>query len=209
MSTLADDEINTRQDPTLVMGVMGVGTFVIGFLLVAVGVIWFLSYSCAPVVKSVWRGVSFTIFLIAALILVYAPRTNQYENTSLESAVSTLTIPMSCRLPQPLVISLHLPTNITDLRLLNHSEDSSLCCHNVILRNSWSDVGGCFVRTERGKICHFIRLTAHVLLSMQFLVNYTFNFTFFFWCCYTDVHCGPRIHGAMAGRVVISNKLFS
>jgi len=90
MSTLADDEINTRQDPTLVMGVMGVGTFVIGFLFVAVGVIWFLSYSCAPVVKSVWRGVSFTIFLIAALILVYAPRTNQYENTSLEPAVSTL-----------------------------------------------------------------------------------------------------------------------
>lgn len=90
MSSLTDDEVNTLQDPTLVMGVMGVGTFVIGFLFVAVGVIWFLSYSCAPVVKSVWRGVSFTILLIAALILVYAPRTNRYENTSLEPAVRSI-----------------------------------------------------------------------------------------------------------------------
>ena len=88
MSTLTDDETERLQDPTLVLGEMGVGTFVLGFLFLAVVLIWFLSYSCAPIVKSVWRGVSTLLLFIVAVILVYAPRTNKFENTSLEPAVS-------------------------------------------------------------------------------------------------------------------------
>lgn len=83
-----DDEIEREQDHTLVMGVMGVGTFVLGFLFFTVAVIWFLSYSCAPLAKSLWRGISTTLLIIVALIIVYAPRTNRYVNSSLEPAVS-------------------------------------------------------------------------------------------------------------------------
>ena len=86
-TTLNDDEIARLQDHTLIMGVMGVGTFVLGFFFLVVAVIWFLSYSCAPVVKSVWRGVSTGLLFVAALIMVYAPRTNQYEDTSFEPDV--------------------------------------------------------------------------------------------------------------------------
>ena len=87
---LSDDEIARLQDHTLIMGVMGVGTFVLGFFFLVVAIIWFLSYSCAPVIKSVWRGVSTALFFIAALIMVYAPRTNQYEDTSFEPDVRNI-----------------------------------------------------------------------------------------------------------------------
>ena len=94
MSTLTDDEILEEQDHTLIMGVLGVGTFVLGFLFLLVSLIWFLSYSCAPAIKSVWRAVSTAIFFIVALIMVYAPRTNRFENSSLEPDVSTVLIPV-------------------------------------------------------------------------------------------------------------------
>ena len=88
MSSEVDDEVLQKQDHTLVLGTLGVGTFSIGFLFLLVALVWFLSYSCAPVVKSVWRIISTTIFFIVALILVYAPRTNMEENSSLEPDVS-------------------------------------------------------------------------------------------------------------------------
>ena len=83
-----DDGSAIQQQHYLIMNVMGIGTFLILFFGVMLAIVWFLSYSCAPVVKSVWRGVTGTLFVLTALILWYAPRSNRFENNSLEPAVS-------------------------------------------------------------------------------------------------------------------------
>jgi hypothetical protein len=89
-TTSSDDSLNIEQSHTLVLGVMGVGTFLLVFFLVLLSLVWFLSYSCAPTIKSVWRAVSTSMFLITFLVLLYAPRNNRYENNNLEPPVSAL-----------------------------------------------------------------------------------------------------------------------
>jgi hypothetical protein len=126
-ATIADDQISQEQSHTLVMGVMGVGTFVLGFLFLLVAVIWFLSYSCAPLPKTVWRGISTTVLLIIALIIVYAPRTNRYENTSLEPDVRRITARTLDTMP--LII---LCIVAADIRLFDYTEDYDISADGII-----------------------------------------------------------------------------
>jgi len=79
-----DDETNELQTQTRIFNVMGVGTFLLGFFVVAIAVVWFFSYSCAAEIKVAWRASSIALFLFTAGILLYAPRTNREENNSFE-----------------------------------------------------------------------------------------------------------------------------
>lgn len=71
---------------SLLFNFMGVGTFIIFFFLVAAVVTWFLSASCTPPEKILTRSIFVFVFMVTALVLVYAPRTassftDGYEKT--------------------------------------------------------------------------------------------------------------------------------
>lgn len=71
------------------MGVLGVGTFIVGLLFVITSAVWFLSYSCGSPAKAIWRVVSTGILVIVAVILYFAPHANRFEDSSFEPAVSS------------------------------------------------------------------------------------------------------------------------
>jgi hypothetical protein len=159
-ATIADDQISQEQSHTLVMGVMGVGTFVLGFLFLLVAVIWFLSYSCAPLPKTVWRGISTTVLLIIALIIVYAPRTNRYENTSLEPNVRRIT---ARTLDAMRLIMLCITT--ADIRLFDYTEDYDISADGIICCGS-RRVRHCSISgAQTGKLLHSRNVLCDALTS--------------------------------------------
>lgn len=82
-----DDQLSLMQDRTLVMGVLGVGTFIVGLLFVITSAVWFLSYSCGSPAKAIWRVLSTGFLVVVTVILYFAPHSNRYEDNSYESAV--------------------------------------------------------------------------------------------------------------------------
>ena len=80
----------TLQDATpssLVLG-MGVGTFTIIVLSIALTIVWCLSMPCQLQSKLAWRAMSTTVFAVVFLILLFAPRESLYGNEGAEVEVS-------------------------------------------------------------------------------------------------------------------------
>ena len=93
MSDVASDDAASHEGhPTLILGVMGVGTFVVGLLFLLVCAIWFLSYSCIPQIKHIWRGIFSLLLVVVSVILWFAPHSHRFDDGSFESAVRSFYI---------------------------------------------------------------------------------------------------------------------
>jgi len=57
---------------------MGVGTFIVGFFVLLQGFVCLFSAPCSKTEKILWRGITFIIFGIIVLILIFAEKESVY-----------------------------------------------------------------------------------------------------------------------------------
>lgn len=67
----------TTNPSNLVLG-MGVGTFIVGFLVILFFFVVLFSTPCSKTEKILWRGISFAVVGIIILILIFAERESVY-----------------------------------------------------------------------------------------------------------------------------------
>ncbi len=145
-SKIITDDTDLKQPHSLVMNVMGVGSFLVFFFAVTLGVVWFLSYSCAPVVKTIWRSVFGLLLIVTAIFMYFAPRTNKFVNSAFEPNVSVYIssyfyVTCNFGLSHMRICTVHHRTGI---RRSDHPTYSSVTTHddlrNCCERNVYRDV---------------------------------------------------------------------
>lgn len=67
----------TSNPSNLVLG-MGVGTFIVAFLVILLFFVFLFSAPCSKTEKILWRGISFAVVGIIILILIFAERESVY-----------------------------------------------------------------------------------------------------------------------------------
>lgn len=84
-----EDDLFVENPKTLLFNNLGVGTFIVFFLAGVLFFVWFFSFGCSPVNKSLARGIAFLILIFTTVLLIFAPRTSRFVPTALEPEVST------------------------------------------------------------------------------------------------------------------------
>ena len=87
-TAVGDDDISIVQNPhQLVLGTMGIGTFLIFFFSVVLAIVWYFSVACQVIEKSIARGVSLLLFTITMLVIVFAEREPKFSQSGYENNV--------------------------------------------------------------------------------------------------------------------------
>ena len=81
MSSSGSDPNIVQRPPTLVLGLLGVGTFIVFFLAILNVLVWIFSSAMYPAPKVLSRLIAFLLFAIITIILLFAERESQYVDS--------------------------------------------------------------------------------------------------------------------------------
>jgi hypothetical protein len=96
--TVGDDDLSVVQNPhQLVLGTMGIGTFLIFFFSVILAAVWYFSVACRIVEKTIARGVSLLLFTITMLVIVFAEREPKFSHSGYQNNVCSVMLLLSIR----------------------------------------------------------------------------------------------------------------